>query len=111
MKTIKEMRQADALRLAQRVSEEPTTEEVEAATKAMRAFYRFCGAYLAEFYVDQNRASTEAQRKEATDKMERAYKRATDLLKPYGCVIDIPGLNPIIDDINGRNFTMGHFYS
>ena len=110
MKTIKELRAADALKLAERLNPDPTPAEIETATKAMRAYYRFCAAYQASFYTEQSRDASEAEKAAADLKSERAYKRATDALKPYKLKIDVPGLYPIIDNLSGSNFTYGHFY-
>lgn len=110
MKTIKELRAQDARRLAERLNQAPTAEEIETATKAIRAFYRFAAAYQASFYTEQSRTASEADKARADAKSNRAYKRAADLLKPYGVKISLPGLYPIIEELNGVNFTYGYFY-
>jgi len=107
---IKELRAKDARKLAEKLNNEPTPEEIETATKALRAFYRFAAAYLASFYTEQSRTASAADKVRADEKSERAYKRAAGLLKPYGVRINCPGLYPIIDNANGTNFTYGHYY-
>lgn len=109
MKSIKELREQDAARLAARI-DNPTSENLNNARHAMRLYYRFAAAYQASFYTSQNRNATPTQREEADAKSERAYKRASDALKPYGVRIDCPGLYPTIDDENGANFTRGFWY-
>lgn len=110
MKTIKELRAADALKLAQRLNPEPTAAEIETATKAMRAFYRYVFAFQAAFYIEMNHGTPE-EVEAAEAKQERAHKRAADALKPYKLKIDHPGLYPIIDELSGANFTQGHYYN
>ena len=109
--TIKEMRNKDVLRLAKTLTTDPTAAEIEKAAKAMRAFYRFSAAYLASFYTEQSRTATQAQKAEADNKSEKAYKRAADLLSVYNMRISCPGLYPIIEHTNGMNFSYGYFYN
>ena len=108
--TIKEMRTRDALRLAERLTADPTPEEIEAANKAMRKFYIFAAAYQRSFYTEQNRNASEAEKAAADDKSDKAYKRAAEALKPYKLKIALPGLFPIIEEMNGAHWTMGHYY-
>lgn len=108
--TVKEMRQKDAARLAARLNQNPTPEQIEEATKAMRAFYRFAAAYLNSFYTEQSRTATKEAKEAADAKSERAYKRAAAALAKYDLYISLPGLYPIIDEKSGANFTMGHWY-
>lgn len=108
--TIKELRERDAARLAARI-DEPTAENLNNARHAMRLYYLFVAAYQRSFYTEQDRNATQAQKAEADAKSEKTYKRASEALKPYGVRIDCPGLYPIIDDMNGANFTHGHFYN
>lgn len=108
--TIAEMRKKDVARLAKRLNQEPTPEEIEAAAKTMRAFYRFAAAYSASFYTEQSRTATQAAKEAADAKSERAYKRAAAALAKYNLYISLPGLYPIIDEKSGANFTMGHWY-
>ena len=108
--TIKELRNRDAARLAARLNQNPTPEQIEEATKAMRAFYRFAAAYLTSFYTEQSRTATQEAKEAADAKSERAYKRAAAALAKYDLYISLPGLYPIIDEKSGANFTMGHWY-
>ena len=108
--TIKELRERDAARLAARI-DEPTAENLNNARHAMRLYYLFVAAYQRSFYTAQDRNATQAQKDEADTKSDKTYKRASEALKPYGVRIDCPGLYPIIDDMNGANFTHGHFYN
>ena len=110
MKTIKELREIDAAKLAAKI-DNPTPENLENARHAMRLYYRFVGYYQSAFYTSQNRNATQAQREEADDKSERAYKRASEALKPYGVKICCPGLYPVLDNIDGTRFTYGYFYN
>lgn len=109
-KTIKEMRNIDILRLAQRKNENPTPEEMEAARQTMKYFYLFAAAYNRSFYTNQDRNATPEERKKADAKSEKAYKRAAENLKKYSLKISCPGLYPIIEELNGCNFTYGHYY-
>ena len=109
--TIKEMRNKDILRLAETLTTDPTAAEIEKAAKAMRAFYRFSSAYIASFYTEQSRTATHAQKAEADQKSETAYKKAADLLNIYNMRISCPGLYPIIEHKNGINFSYGHYYN
>lgn len=108
--TIKELRNRDAARLAARLNQNPTPAQLEEATKAMRAFYRFAAAYLASFYTEQNRNATQEAKEAADAKSERAYKKAAAALAKYDLYIALPGLYPIIDEKSGANWTMGHWY-
>lgn len=108
---IKTLRERDALRLAQRMNPNPGEAEQEAARHALRLFYNFVAAYQRSFYTEQNRTASQADRNRADAKSENAYKRASEALKPYNLIIDCPGLYPIIDDVNGANFTYGYFYN
>jgi hypothetical protein len=108
--TIAELRKKDVLKLAERLTPTPTPEEITAAEKTMRAFYRFAAAYQRSFYTEQSRTATQAEKDEADAKSERAYKRAAAALKKYNLYIDIPGLLPIIDEKSGAHWTMGHWY-
>ena len=110
MKTIKQMREADAVRLAARIDNDPTPEAIEEARHTMRLYYRFVAAYQREFYTMNESRTTKAQKDEATAKKRKAYKSASEALKKYSIVICCPGLYPILDDENGANFTTGHFY-
>lgn len=111
MKTIKELREKDVLRLAERLTAEPTAEDLETARKTMRKFYRFVAAYQNSFYTEQSRTASQAMKDEADRKSENAYRRAADALKVYGLKMSLPGLYPIIEDAETRiNFTYGHFY-
>lgn len=109
--TVKELRQRDALRLARRQEDEPTPEQIKEAEHVLRLFYRFAAAYSNSFYVEQNRNASEAEKAAADEKSEKAYKRASEALKPYGVKISCPGLYPILEDFNGVNFSYGHFYN
>lgn len=91
------------------IDNSPTEAEKEA--EAMRAFYRFSAAYLASFYTEQSRTATQAQKAEADQKSEKAYKRAVDLLSVYNMRISCPGLYPVIEHKNGMNFSHGYFYN
>lgn len=109
--TIKEMRERDAVKMAQRLSAEPTPAEIEAARHALRLFYKFGAAYLNSFYIDNDRSATERQIAAADAKEDKAYKKAAEALKPYNLKICCPGLYPVIDELNGCNFTYGHYYN
>ena len=89
--TIKELRNRDAARLAERLNQNPTPAQLEEATKAMRAFYRFSAAYLASFYTEQNRNATQEAKEAADAKSERAYKKAAAALAKYDLYIALPG--------------------
>ena len=108
---IKELREKDARRLAERINPDPTLEEINEARQAMRKFYFFAAAYMRSFYTEQDRNASQAEKAAADEKSERAYKRATAALKKYNLIIDIPGLYPTIDETNGANFTRGYFYT
>lgn len=108
--TIAEMRKKDVLKLAERLNPEPTPEEIKAAEKTMRAFYRFAAAYLRSFYTEQSRTATQAEKEAADAKSERAYKRAAAALEKYNLIISLPGLYPIIDEKSGASWSMGHWY-
>lgn len=108
--TIAELRKKDVLKLAERLNPEPTPEEIEAAEKTMRAFYRFAAAYLRSFYTEQSRTATQAEKEAADAKSERAYKRASAALEKYNLVIALPGLYPIIDEKSGAWWSMGYWY-
>ena len=111
---IKTLRERDADRLAQKINPNPTPEEInrdrDAARHALRLFYRFAAAYSNSFYVEQDRNASEAEKAAADEKSEKAYKRAADALKPYKLKIACPGLYPIIEELTGAHFTMGHYY-
>ena len=107
---IKAMREKDARRLAERLTADPTLEEIEAASKAMRKFYIFAAAYQRSFYTEQSRTASEAEKAAADEKSVKAYRKAAEALKAYKLKISLPGLYPIIEETNGANFTYGHFY-
>lgn len=110
--TIKEMRTRDAVKLAERLTKDPTPEEITEAVKTMRKFYRFAAAYYSAFTVNNMRSTSEAEKEAADAKSERAYKRAAEALKRYNLRISCPGLYPIIEDAETRiNFTYGHYYT
>lgn len=113
--TIKQMRERDADRLAQKINPNPTPAEInrdrDAARHALRLFYRFAAAYSNSFYISQNRNASEAEKAAADEKSEKAYKRASEALKPYGVKISCPGLYPIIENDDRTNFTYGHYYT
>lgn len=109
MLSIKELRERDAARLAARI-DEPTPEQIKEAEHVLRLFYRFAAAYSNSFYVEQDRNASEAEKAAADEKSEKAYKRAADALKPYKLKIACPGLYPIIEELTGAHFTMGHYY-
>lgn len=108
--TIAAMRKKDVLRLAERLNPAPTPEEIKAAEKTMRAFYRFAAAYLRSFYTEQSRTATQAEKEAADAKSTSAHKRAKQALAKYNLYISLPGLYPIIDERTGANWTMGHWY-
>jgi len=111
MKTIKEMRENDAVKLAEKLNPNPTPEEIEKARHALRLYYRFTGYYQTAFYVSQERTATESQRENADSKSDRAFERAKKALWPYGVEIRCPGLYPCLDNVDGTSFTYGHFYN
>lgn len=108
--TVKALRERDARRLAERLNPAPTPEETEAARHTMRLFYRFAAAYYNAETLYNMRSATQEQKATAGAKADKAYKRAAEALKAYNLIIDIPGLYPIIDETNGANFTLGHWY-
>jgi hypothetical protein len=112
---IKTLRERDADRLAQRLNPNPTPAEInrdrDAARHALRLFYRFAAAYNNSFYISQNSSASDAEKAAADEKSEKAYKRASEALKPYGVKISCPGLYPIMEDFNGVNFSYGHYYN
>lgn len=114
MLTIKQLRERDADRLAQIENPNPTPAEMretmEKARHAMRLYYRFVTAYQKSFFTEQEHGTADEIR-EADEKSEKAYIKASEALKPYGLKISTPGLYPIIDYENGCNFTYGHFYN
>lgn len=110
MKSIRELREQDARRLAERLAADPTPAELEAAKKAMRKFYLFAARYQRSFYTSQDREATEAQRRAADQNSENAYRSAKEALAKYRLKISTPGLYPIIEETNGTNFTYGHWY-
>lgn len=110
MLTIKELREKDAARLAARQNPNPTPEEIETARHAMRLYYIFVSAYQKSFFTEQEHGTPDEIR-QADERSEKTYKSAAEALKPYGVKISTPGLYPIIDDMNGANFTYGHFYN
>lgn len=109
--TIKELREKDAIKLATRENPAPTNEEIEAARHAMRLFYRFAASYQRSFYTEQDNRATDKEKEQADAKSEKAYKKASDALRVYNLKISCPGLYPIIEELNGINFTYGHFYN
>ena len=109
--SIKESRERDAVRLAERQNENPTPEQIEEARRTMTKYYRFVAAYQRSFYTEQSRTASEAEKAAADDKSERAHKRAAEALKNYRLRISCPGLYPIIEEENGINFTYGYFYN
>lgn len=113
--TIKQMRERDADRLAQKINPNPTPAEInrdrDAARHALRLFYRFAAAFQASFFTEQDRNASEAEKAAADEKSEKAYKRASEALKPYGVKISCPGLYPIIENDDRTNFTYGHYYN
>ena len=108
--TIKEMREKDVLRLAERQNQNPTPEAIEEARHTMRLFYRFAAAYYSSFMIDNDRRSSQAAKDAAEAKEEKAHKRAAEALAKYDLRISCPGLYPIIEETNGANFTYGHYY-
>lgn len=112
---IHQLRERDADKLAQRLNPNPTPAEInkdrDAARHALRLFYRFAAAYSNSFYTSQDSNASEAEKAAADAKSEKAYKRASEALKPYGVKISCPGLYPIIEDLNGVNFSYGHYYN
>lgn len=109
--TIAQLREKDARRLAERITAEPTPEEIETARHTMRLYYRFVAAYQRSFYTEQSREATEAEKNEADRKSDNAHRRAAEALKGYNLKISCPGLYPIIEEKSGANFTSGHFYA
>lgn len=110
MKSIKELREQDARRLAERLAADPTPAELEEARKTMRSFYRLAAAYQREFYIRQERTATEAEKTAAEEKLARAYQKAKTALAKYNLKICFPGLYPDITENNGANFTRGWWY-
>lgn len=115
MLSIKQLREKDADRLAQIENPNPTPAEMRAtmekARHALRLYYRFVAAFQNSFFTSQDREATAEERQKADEKSEKAFLKASEALKPYGLKIDCPGLYPIIDYVDGRNFTHGHFYN
>lgn len=110
MKSIRELRENDARRLAERLAADPTPAELEAAKHTMRQFYIFAARYQRSFYTEQDREATEAQKRAADQNSENAYRRAAESLAKYRLKISTPGLYPIIEETNGANFTYGYWY-
>lgn len=108
--TIKELREKDALRLAQRENPNPTPEQIETARHTMRLYYNFARAYYDSFIINQDSKATQAQKISTEEKAAKRFYKASEALKKYNLCVCCPGLYPIIDDVNGQNFTYGHFY-
>jgi len=109
MKTIKELREKDANKLAERLNPNPAPEEIEKARHTMRLFYIFASAYYKNFIMQQE-SKNPAAKAAANERSNKTYKSAAEALKTYGLKIDLPGLYPVIDDENGHNFTFGFWY-
>ena len=110
--TIKELREKDAIRLARRLIADPNPEQIEAAKKAMRKFYRFAAANKTSFFVSNDSELYSEKAAAAADrKCEKAEKAAAEALKVYGLKISTPGLYPIIEELNGTNFSNGYYYN
>ncbi len=108
--TIKQLREKEAERLAARKNANPTQEDLEKARHTMRLFYIFASAYKNSFYTEQNRKATQRQKDEADERSNKTYKKAVDALKAYNLKISLPGLDPIIEETSGQNWSYCHYY-